>query len=121
MIPLVAEITVLGGGVCGLATAIMLARDGHDVSVLERDAAPVPDDLDDAWSEWTRAGVAQFRQPHFLQPRVRQVLDRELPDVRDAMLAAGAATVDPVERLPQSIADRAPRPGDERFTSVTAR
>ena len=116
-----AGIVVLGGGVCGLATAMLLARDGHDVTVLERDTTPTPDTPDAAWHEWTRPGVAQFRQPHFLQPRVRRVLDRELPDVRDALLAAGAARVDPIERLPAAVADRAARDGDERFVSVTAR
>jgi 2-polyprenyl-6-methoxyphenol hydroxylase-like FAD-dependent oxidoreductase len=117
----VAEITVLGAGVCGLATAILLARDGHGVTVLERDPAPAPVAVDDAWAEWARSGVVQFRQPHFLQARVRHVLDRELPDVRDALLASGGAVVDPVARLPAAIADRAPRDGDERFVSLTAR
>jgi 2-polyprenyl-6-methoxyphenol hydroxylase-like FAD-dependent oxidoreductase len=117
----VANITVLGAGACGLATAILLARDGDDVAVLDRDAAPVPDGVDEAWESWARAGVAQFRQPHFLQARVRQVLDRELPDVRDALLAAGAVSVDPITRLPLSIVDREARPGDDRFASVTAR
>jgi len=116
-----AAIIVLGGGVCGLAGAILLARDGHEVTVLERDATPVPDGADAAWSEWTRPGVVQFRQPHFLQARVRHVLDRELPDVRDALLATGAVRVDPIERLPAAVADRAPREGDKRFTSVTGR
>ena len=72
-----ARIVVLGAGICGMATAILLARDGHDVTVLERDAEPVRDSVDEAWSAWERAGVAQFRQPHFLQARVRHVLDRE--------------------------------------------
>lgn len=116
-----AEITVLGGGVCGLATAMLLARDGHEVAVLERDPTPAPDAVDAAWTGWARSGVVQFRQPHFLQPRVRRVLDRELPDVRDALLAAGAAVVDPIARLPPAVADRAARDGDERFVSVTAR
>src|SRR5205814_7661239 len=38
----VAEILVLGGGVCGLGTALMLAHDGHEVTVLERDPQPPP-------------------------------------------------------------------------------
>jgi 2-polyprenyl-6-methoxyphenol hydroxylase-like FAD-dependent oxidoreductase len=114
-------IIVLGGGVCGLATAIMLARDGHEVSVLERDPAQPPAGPDDAWTSWTRPGVAQLRQPHFLQARVRHVLERELPDVCEHLLAARAAVVDPIERLPPAITDRAARAGDDRLVSVTAR
>ena len=41
------RITVLGAGVCGLAAAMLLARDGHDVTVLERDPAP-------SRTHWTR-------------------------------------------------------------------
>jgi 2-polyprenyl-6-methoxyphenol hydroxylase-like FAD-dependent oxidoreductase len=110
---------VLGGGLCGLAAGLMLSRDGHRVTVLERDAAPVPHS--EAWSGWRRDGVVQFRQPHFLQARGRQVLESELPDVHDAFEAAGALRLGPVDRMPASIADRGARPGDERLVTLTAR
>src|SRR4051812_38229482 len=99
---------------------MMLARDGHSVTVLERDPAPVPDDSTGAWDGWDRAGVAQFRQAHFIQARSRQVLAAELPDILDALEAAGALRLDPLSRLPASIADREPRPGDERLVTTTA-
>lgn len=100
----------------------MLARDGHEVTVLERDPEPVPESLDRAWERWDRRGVAQFRQAHFLQARGRHVLDAELPDVRDALAAAGARRANPLDELiPPSISDRRPRPGDERFETLTAR
>ena len=105
---------MLGGGICGLATALMLARDGHDVTVLERDGNPVPESAEAAWERWQRHGVVQFRQAHFLQSRGRQVLDDELPDVTRALEAAGALRLDP-------IMDRARRPGDERFVTFTGR
>ena len=43
------KVIVLGGGLCGLASALMLARDGHEVTVLERDPAPVPESPERAW------------------------------------------------------------------------
>jgi 2-polyprenyl-6-methoxyphenol hydroxylase-like FAD-dependent oxidoreductase len=115
------RIIVLGGGVCGLAASLLLARDGHEVTVLERDPAPVPETLDDAWSAWERGGVAQFHQPHYLQPVGGAVLDEALPDVRDALVAAGAPTFNALSIMPPTITDRAPRPGDERFATITAR
>ena len=57
------DIVVTGAGICGLTTA-MLASDGHEVTVLERDPAPAPDP-DKAWDDWERRGVNQFRLPHF--------------------------------------------------------
>jgi 2-polyprenyl-6-methoxyphenol hydroxylase-like FAD-dependent oxidoreductase len=116
-----AAITVLGAGVCGLSAAMMLARDGHDVTVLERDPDPVPDTQDESWDAWARRGVSQFRQPHYLQPRGAAVLEEELPDVASALAAAGACRFDMLEMMPPAITDRAPRPGDERFTTLTGR
>jgi 2-polyprenyl-6-methoxyphenol hydroxylase-like FAD-dependent oxidoreductase len=116
-----AAIVVLGGGVCGLATALVLARDGHEVRVLERDAAPVPDSPADAWEGWRRPGVAQFHQAHFLHARSARVLDAELPDVRDALLVAGALRYDPLRHAPPTAGVRERRPDDDRFVSVTAR
>ncbi|MCS6948521.1 MAG: hypothetical protein NZM12_12985 [Steroidobacteraceae bacterium] len=115
------EIIVCGAGVIGLAVATLLARDGHRVTVLERDAAPVPESVEDAWCRWERRSVPQFRQPHNLLPRYRQILEQDLPDVFDALLAAGGTWVNMLERLPPTIADREPRAGDDRFRFVTAR
>ncbi len=116
-----AHTIVLGGGLCGLTAAMMLARDGHRVTVLERDPDPVPADPGAAWESWRRDGVTQFRQAHYMQPLGRQVLDAELPDVRRALQDAGALRLNPLDAMPPSITDRTPRPGDERFVTWTAR
>ena len=115
------RIVVLGAGMCGLATGMMLARDGHAVTVLERDHGPVPDSSEQAWEQWSRAGVAQFRQAHYLQPGGRAVLESTLPDVAVALESAGAIRFDALCMLPPAITDRASRPDDERFVTLTAR
>jgi 2-polyprenyl-6-methoxyphenol hydroxylase-like FAD-dependent oxidoreductase len=115
------RIIVLGGGLCGLAAGMLLRRDGHGVTILERDPEPVPSSPHEAWEHWTRSGVTQFRQPHYLQSRGRIVLAEELPDVVVALEAAGGLRFDPLCLMPPQITDRTPRDGDERFKTITAR
>lgn len=89
-------IVVCGAGVCGLTTAMLLANDGHEVTVLERDPAPPPDVTGDAWEAWERRGVNQFRLPHFLLPGFRALMEVELPVVVDELLAGGANRFNPL-------------------------
>lgn len=84
------RIVVCGAGVGGLMTAMMLAAEGYDVTVVERDPAPPPEPSR-AWDDWERRGVGQFRLPHFLLPAFREVMDAELPDVIPALVAGGAS------------------------------
>ena len=115
------RILVLGGGVVGLSTAMVLARQGHSVTVFEHDSASLPGSPEEAWSAWERRGVTQFRLPHFLHPPVRHLLDSHLPDVKEALLRAGCITFDVLSTMPSSIADGTPRAGDDRFVTVTGR
>ncbi len=88
---------------------------------MERDRAPVPRSPDQAWERWSRDGVTQFRQPHYLQSRGRIVLEEELPDVLAELAGAGGLRFDPLGLMPPSVIDRTPRNGDERFKTITAR
>ena len=116
-----ATIIVCGGSIVGSAVALMLAANGHAVTVLERDPAPPPADPRKAWDEWTRKGVAQFQQPHNLFPRFRLVLEEELPGLMEQLVEAGCSWLDPTSVLPPSLEDRTRRPDDDRFRFVTGR
>jgi 2-polyprenyl-6-methoxyphenol hydroxylase-like FAD-dependent oxidoreductase len=116
----VARVIVIGGGVVGLSTAMLLGKDGHEVTVLERDDAPMPSDPDAAWAGWGRRGVNQFRMLHFFLPRFRQIVDRELPDVARELAAAGALRMNNVGTIPDSVTGGL-RPDDDQFELITAR
>jgi 2-polyprenyl-6-methoxyphenol hydroxylase-like FAD-dependent oxidoreductase len=115
------RIVVCGGSMIGLTTAMMLASDGHQVTVLEADPNGVPTAGPGAWEAWRRRGVAQFYQPHSLLTRFRLVCDQELPGLNRRLQAVGCVTIDYLQNMPRSITDRSPRPGDENIWCVTGR
>lgn len=88
-----ARVVVVGGGIGGLATALFLAPQGHDVTVLDRDPAGLPDGPDHAWARWPRRGVPQFRHIHLFNARGRAVLRDHAPAVLAALRAAGAGEI----------------------------
>lgn len=116
-----ASIVVCGGSIIGLLSAMLLARDGHRVTVLERDAAPPPPPTPDLSERWLRPGVGQFLQPHTLHPRFRLILDEELPELVGDLVDAGCIWLDFLQLMPPLVRDRSPREGDDRFRTVTGR
>jgi 2-polyprenyl-6-methoxyphenol hydroxylase-like FAD-dependent oxidoreductase len=117
----VMKLTMVGGGICGMGAALLFARDGHEVTLLERDDDSLPTRAPDAWESWTRGGVAQFRQPHNFMPGLRLLLEAELPDIQAALPKAGAVRYDMSKPLPPFFADTSPRPIDEKLWTYTGR
>ena len=81
------RVIVVGAGPVGLFSGIALARRGHDVTLVDRDAGP-------GAGEWQRRGVMQFGLPHAFRPHVHAALAAEMPDVLEAILAEGAIAVE---------------------------
>jgi 2-polyprenyl-6-methoxyphenol hydroxylase-like FAD-dependent oxidoreductase len=80
---------VVGAGPIGLVCGIALARRGAEVTLVDRDPGPHPD------GSWKRHGVMQFQHPHFFRSIVAEVLQQRLPDVWDALVAAGGVPAPP--------------------------
>ncbi|MEU4599576.1 FAD-dependent oxidoreductase [Nocardia sp. NPDC023988] len=116
-----AHVVVLGGGPTGLTAALLLARDGHRVTVLDKDTGAPAGEPEQAWEQWRRAGVNQFRHPHILMPGAYRLLTRELPDAAAELRNAGA-------RLHNMLGGAFDLPaiggrvdGDDRFDTLAAR
>lgn len=114
------RVAIIGAGVSGLSSALALARDGHDVVALERDATPLPSTPDEAF-DWKRRGAPQFRHSHAFLARMRNVLRDRLPDVRDDLMAAGATEVAWADMLTDTIEDPSPKAGDEDLAMICCR
>ena len=116
-----ATICIHGGGFAGLSAGLLLARDGHDVTMVERDCGPSSPDPEEAWSSWTRAGVRHFRQTHAYMPKGRDLLRAELPHVWVRLLEAGVSEHNLAANPPPTVTDRTARAGDEPLGIVLGR
>lgn len=113
------RIVIAGGGICGLTGAMMLADDGHDVVVLERDPAPPPGSPDEAF-EWQRHGVAQFGLGHWMQARGTSILRDAAPSAMALLRDNGGFEFNLASFL-LSLQGETPTDDDARFDLLTGR
>lgn len=81
------QIAIVGAGPVGLVLAGSLARRGHRVDIVDRDAGPCAD------GTWPRKGVMQFHHAHAVRAQVAGVLRDELPEVYERWLGLGAEPI----------------------------
>src|SRR5690242_4368891 len=105
----------------GLGTALALARDGHGVTILERDDTPMPASPDDAFEHWERRGAPQVRHSHAFLARSHALLVERAPDVLASLLDAGATELRFTDDLPPTLTDHEPRPGDDELVAIACR
>lgn len=114
------HIVVVGGGVSGLACALKLGRQGHQVTVLERDPTPMPATPDEAFG-WDRRGAPQVRHSHAFLARLRNLLREHEPDVLAALFEAGATEMRFGDDLPPTITNFEREPGDDELVMLACR
>lgn len=115
------EIAVVGGSAAGALTSMLLARAGHDVVMIDHDELEPAATVEAAASSAHRPTAPQIVQPHMVMARCRQLLKTSLPDVYDALLAAGVVEAPIATQMPSTLADRTERPGDERLSMLVTR
>ncbi|HEX7135600.1 MAG TPA: FAD-dependent oxidoreductase [Iamia sp.] len=108
------QVLVVGGGIGGLATALALGRQGHRVTVVERDPLAPEADVESAFAA-DRRGAPQTRHTHGFLARLVLELRRRFPDVHDELVAAGSVPLP----LTRAFADE--RSGDEDLTILAMR
>ncbi|WP_454195247.1 NAD(P)/FAD-dependent oxidoreductase [Nocardia sp. Marseille-Q1738] len=115
------HVVVLGAGPTGLTAAMLLAGEGHRVTLLDKDSGGPGADAEHAWDQWRRPGVNQFRHPHIMLPGAYHLLSRELPDAVTELRALGARTHNMLDGAFDLPAIGGRKPGDERFDTLAAR
>ena len=115
------HVAIVGASAAGSFAALLLARAGHDVLVLERGHLEPAPDVESAAAAAFRPTAPQIVQPHIVMAKCRELLRERLPDVYQDLLAAGVAEALLATQMPPTLADTTARPGDERLTVLATR
>jgi 2-polyprenyl-6-methoxyphenol hydroxylase-like FAD-dependent oxidoreductase len=99
------RVVIIGGGMGGLATALALKDNGHDVLILERDAPPPDIDPSSAFDEWNRPGVPQLRHTHIFLARLQTILRDRHPELLAELQRVGIERSSIDEILPPGVVD----------------
>ncbi len=115
------HVLVIGGSVAGLGVALALSSRGHRVTILESDAAPLPDSHTEAFERWDRRGSPQTRHSHALLARLRNLIRTHAPELLDKLLACGAEELRFTDRVREIFADPVIEEGDDEIVFLACR
>ncbi|MBY9068075.1 FAD-binding protein [Hyphomonas sp. WL0036] len=116
------KVIVIGAGIGGLCTAMMLAPSGREVVVLERDGPVETADPDELFKTWKRVGVGHLRQSHAFLARLRTIMKAEHPRLLEQLMDLGVREL-PFENMltEKQQAKYQATDGDAELTIITSR
>jgi 2-polyprenyl-6-methoxyphenol hydroxylase-like FAD-dependent oxidoreductase len=115
------HVIVVGGSVAGLATAVALTADGHRVTILERDATPMPASHVEAFERWDRRGSPQTRHSHAFLGRLYCLIRDHAPELLAKLVECGAEELRFTEIAKRTMPDAVFEPGDADMTLLAVR
>ena len=115
------RVVIAGAGVAGLTTALALARDGHAVTVVERERRPMPATADEAFPLGAAGRTAGAALARVSRPAAQRAPATGRPTCSTHLLAAGATEIRFTDHLPETLTDHAPRPGDDELVALACR
>ena len=115
------HVIVVGGSVAGLGAAVALGADGHRVTILERDATPMPASHLEAFERWDRRGSPQTRHSHAFLGRLYCLIRDHAPDLLAKLLECGAEELRFADIAKRTMPGAALEPGDADMTLLAVR
>jgi 2-polyprenyl-6-methoxyphenol hydroxylase-like FAD-dependent oxidoreductase len=116
------HVIVIGAGIGGLCTALLLAPTGRELTLLERDGPVETSDPDALFGSWKRTGVGHLRQSHAFLARLRTILKAEHPALLDQLIALGVRELTFDMMLTEDqLARYVPLPEDDELRIITSR
>lgn len=115
-------VIVIGAGIAGLCTALMLAPSGRTVTLLERDGPIGDSSPDELFRDWRRTGVGHVRQSHAFLARLRSIVKAQHPELLEQLASYGVRDLTFEAMLTEAQQARyKPLPEDSDLTIITSR
>lgn len=116
------RILVVGAGIAGLFTALALAKEGRDLTLIDKDPPPPEGGADAAFADWKHNGVGHLRHSHAFLARLNVLVKRHHPALHQALLDAGCRELGIRDSLPPPIVPLwKSEPGDDDLSVLTSR